>query len=165
MAKCRGARSEIVVVRSRANRRDTRFGVLPRSSLSILLTLPTLTGSKIVAESEGKCAERSEGNLAEGEPEGREAVARGRGSNVKPSRGTSESTCLGIAAPRNTTNAGFARLAPRMRGNVPMEGATPAGGGKPSVAVFRQARLVEKRRARFRAASPPASLPTSREIR
>ena len=31
-------------------------------------------------KSEGKCAERSEGNLAEGEPEGREAVARGRGS-------------------------------------------------------------------------------------
>ena len=60
MAKRRGARSEIVVVRSRANRRDTRFGVLPRSSLSILLTLPTLTGSKTVAESEG--------NLAEGEP-------------------------------------------------------------------------------------------------
>ena len=80
MAKRRGARSEIVVVRSRANRRDTRFGVLPRSSLSILLTLPTLTDSKTVAESEGKCAERSEGNLAEGEPEGREAVARGRGS-------------------------------------------------------------------------------------
>ena len=71
MAKRRGARSEIVVVRSRANRRDTRFGVLPRSSLSILLTLPTLTDSKTVAESEGKCAERSEGNLAEGEPEER----------------------------------------------------------------------------------------------
>ena len=101
MAKRRGARSKIVVVRSRANRRDTRFGVLPRSSLSILLTLPTLTGSKTVAESEG--------NLAEGEPEGREAVARGRGSNVKPSRGTSESAHLGIAAPRNTTNAGKAR--------------------------------------------------------
>ena len=64
-------------------------------------------------KSEGKCAERSEGNLAEGEPEGREAVARGRGSNVKPSRGTSESTRLGIAAPRNTTNAGKARLAPQ----------------------------------------------------
>ena len=31
-------------------------------------------------KSEGKCAERSEGNLAEGEPGGREAVARGRGS-------------------------------------------------------------------------------------
>ena len=41
------------------------------------------------------------------------------------------------------------RPASPRRGNVPMEGATPAGGGKPSAAVFRQACLVEKRRARF----------------
>ena len=40
---------------------------------------------------------------------------------MKPSRGTSESTRLGIAAPRNTTNAGKARLAP--------EGQCPSGGG------------------------------------
>ena len=32
---------------------------------------------------------------------------------MKSSRGTSESTRLGIAAPRNTTNAGNARLAPQ----------------------------------------------------
>ena len=49
------------------------------------------------------------------------------------------------------------------RGNVPMEGATPAGGGKPSAAVFRQACLVEKRRARFWAASPTASPPSFAE--
>ena len=45
------------------------------------------------------------------------------------------------------------------------KGATPAGGGKPSAAVFRRACLAENRRARFWAASPPALPPTSREIR
>ena len=45
------------------------------------------------------------------------------------------------------------------------KGATPAGGGKPSAAVFRRACLAENRRARFWAASPPALPPTSRETR
>ena len=44
-----------------------------------------------------------------------------------------------------------------------MEGATPAGGGKASAAVFQQACLVEKRRARFWAASPTASPPSFAE--
>ena len=38
------------------------------------------------------------------------------------------------------------------RGNVPMEGATPAGGGKPSAADSGQTRLAPNRRARFWAA-------------
>ena len=54
---------------------------------------------------------------------------------------------------------------PLTRGNSLDRGRSPPQGGKPSAALSRQARLVEKRRARFWAASPPASSPTSREVR
>ena len=53
-----------------------------------------------------------------------------------------------------STNAGHRPASPR-RGKVHGEGETPAGGGKPSATVCRQANLSENRRARFGQRSCP----------
>ena len=90
--------------------------------------------------------------------------ARARQFADMSSAALSRSLCLGIAAPRATTNAGHRPASPR-RGKVHGEGETPAGGGKPSayppsdsesrsdalagVQICRQANLSENRRARF----------------
>ena len=57
--------------------------------------------------------------------------ARARQFADMSSAALSRSLCLGIAAPRATTNAGHRPASPR-RGKVHGEGETPAGGGKPS---------------------------------
>ena len=63
------------------------------------------------------------------------------------------------ASPRPAPPLTRAKPASPRRGNVPLEGATPAGGGKPSAADSEQTGLARNCRARFWAASPPASPP------
>ena len=74
--------------------------------------------------------------------------ARARQFADMSSAALSRSLCLGIAAPRATTNAGHRPASPRS-GKVHGEGETPAQGGKPSATVCRQENLSENRRARF----------------
>ena len=77
-------------------------------------------------------------------------------------------SCAVLSQPhRNDHHLRGACAPPRTatRGNVPMEGATPANGGKPNAADSGQTRLAPNRRARFWAAQAARVAPVSREVR
>ena len=90
----------------------------------------------------------------------------GEASARRDLRRTRGWSCAVLSQPhRNDHHLRGACAPPRTatRGKPMDRGRRPPQGGKPSAAVFRQACLVEKCRARFWAASPPASPPSFAE--